>query len=158
MTITVNVSDVRTSKQLDDIIVTHSLGSCIGVCLYDPVANVAGMLHYQLPSASIDAGKAAQRPAMYADTGMELLMNEMFALGAQKQRLKVIVAGGASMMEDLASSSIGKKNQTAIRKIIFQQGLFIHSQDLGGTMPRTIYLNVSTGEVTIKSGGTVKAA
>jgi chemotaxis protein CheD len=158
VTITVNVSDVRTSKQLDDIIVTHSLGSCVGVCLYDPVANVAGMLHYQLPSASIDASKAAERPAMYADTGMELLMKEMFAQGAQKQRLKVIVAGGASMMDDLASSSIGRRNQAAIRKIIFQQGLFIHTQDLGGTMPRTVYLNVSTGEVTIKSGGTVKAA
>ncbi len=158
MTITVNVSDVRTSRQLDDIIVTHSLGSCVGVCLYDPVANVAGMLHYQLPSASMDAGKAAQRPAMYADTGMDLLMREMFALGAQKARLKVIVAGGASMMDDLSSASIGKRNQAAIRKIIFQQGMFIHSQDLGGTSPRTVYLNVSTGEVTIKSGGVSKAA
>ncbi len=158
MTITVNVSDVRTSKDLNDMIVTHALGSCVGVCLYDPVANIAGMLHYQLPSASVDTQKAAQRPAMFADTGMDLLIKEMIALGAQKRRLKVILAGGASMLNDNSSSSIGKRNQAAIKKILFQQGLFIDSQDLGGTAPRTVYLNVSNGEVIIKSGGASKAA
>ena len=83
-------------------------------------------------------------------------MKEMFALGAEKKRLKVILAGGASMLNDTSATSIGKRNQAAIRKVLFQHGLFIHSQDLGGTVPRTVYLDVSTGEVTIKSGGLPK--
>ena len=156
MNIVVNVSDLRTSGDSSDTLVTYSLGSCVGVCIYDPVARVAGLLHYQLPSASLDAQRAAEKPAMFADTGMALLLNEMAALGAQPRRLRVKLAGGASMLNDASSFNIGKRNQAAIRKLLFQNRLFIDAEDLGGNAPRTVYLNVSDGQVTLKSGATSK--
>ena len=158
MNITVNVSDVRVSANSEDVIVTYALGSCIGVCLFDPLAGVAGMLHYQLPTSTMDAVRAIERPAMFADTGMALLLQQMESLGALKQRLHVKLAGGAAMLGDSGSFNIGKRNHTAIRKILWQHGMFIKSEDVGGNAPRTIYLTVADGVLTIKSGGIAKAA
>ena len=157
-TITINVSDARSSGNPGDVLVTHSLGSCIGVCLYDPHARVAGLLHYQLPSSTLDAMRAKERPAMFADTGMALLLAQMEALGAQKRRMKVRLAGGAAMLNDASSFNIGKRNHAAIRKILWQHGMFIETEDVGGNAPRTVYLAVADGALTIKSGGITKVA
>src|SRR5687768_4550878 len=114
MTITINVSDARASGDPADTLVTYSLGSCIGVCLYDPIARVAGLLHYQLPTSTMDKAKADNNPFMFADTGMGALLPMMEALGAQKRRLKVKLAGGAAMLNDASTFNIGKRNHAAI--------------------------------------------
>jgi chemotaxis protein CheD len=158
MTITINVSDARASGDPADTLVTYSLGSCIGVCLYDPIARVAGLLHYQLPTSTMDKAKADNNPFMFADTGMGALLPMMEALGAQKRRLKVKLAGGAAMLNDASSFNIGKRNHAAIRKILWQHGMFIESEDVGGGAPRTVYLRVADGSLTIKSGGVTKVA
>lgn len=158
MNIVVNVSDARSSGDPGDVIVTYSLGSCIGVCLYDPQVSVAGMLHYQLPTSTMDAARAAERPCMFADTGMAVLLRQMEALGAVKKRMKVKLAGGAAMLNDAGTFNIGKRNHAAIRKILWQHGMFIESEDVGGGQPRTLYLNVADGGLTIKTGGITKAA
>src|SRR5258706_7456537 len=154
--ITINVSDARSSSDPGDVLVTYSLGSCIGVCLYDPQARVAGLLHYQLPTSTLDAARAKERPAMFADTGMALLLAQMEALGAQKRRMKVKLAGGAGMLNDASSFNIGKRNHVAIRKILWQHGMFVESEDVGGNAPRTGYLAVADGGLAIKSGGIPK--
>lgn len=153
MQIVVNISDARVSAKAEDVIVTYSLGSCIGVSLYDPVARVGGMLHYQLPSATIDTERARQNPLMFADTGMEILLNQVTRLGADKRRLKVKLAGAAQMLNDGNLFNIGRRNHAAIRKILWQHGLFVDGEDIGGTTPRTMYLNVADGTVVIKANG-----
>ena len=65
-------------------LVTHSLGSCIGVTAYDPVRKVGGLLHLMLPDSSIDATKAAKHPFMFADTGLPRLFHAVYALGGEK--------------------------------------------------------------------------
>jgi chemotaxis protein CheD len=158
MTITINVSDARSSADPADVLVTYSLGSCIGVCLYDSVARVAGLLHYQLPTSTMDPAKAHANPYMFADTGTAALLAQMEALGAQRKRLKVKLAGGAAMLNDANTFQIGKRNHAAIRKILWQLGTFIESEDVGGNAPRTVYLRVADGALTIKSGGATKVA
>lgn len=154
MQITVNISDARASADPAVILATYSLGSCIGVCLYDPVAHIAGMLHYQLPSASLDANRAQENPCMFADSGMKYLLEQVAALGAQPKRMKVKIAGAAQMLNDGNLFNIGRRNHTAIRKILWQHGLFMDKEEIGGTAPRTLYMNVSDGSVLIKSNGT----
>ena len=151
MTTIVHVSDARVSRDPRDVLATYSLGSCIAVVLYDPAAGVGGMLHYQLPTSSLDLGRASANPAMFADTGMELLLKGMAALGAGKSRLKVQMAGGAQMLNDAGLFNIGKRNHTAIRKILWQAGMFIDREEVGGTAPRNVYLNLADGTVTIKT-------
>ena len=153
MSIIVNVSDARASADENEQIVTYSLGSCIGVTLYDPVAKCGGMLHYQLPTSTLDAGRAQQNPCMFADTGMTFLMNQLAGMGAQKRRLKVKIAGGAEILDDKGVFSIGKRNHTAIRKILWQHGLLIDGEDVGGSSPRTLYLRIADGAAVIKTNG-----
>ncbi len=153
MNIVVNVSDARVSQDPDDVLVTHSLGSCIGVCVYDPIAHAAGMLHFQLPSSTIDAGRAQANPCMFADTGMTILLQNLAALGAQPRRMQVKLAGGAEILDDKGLFCIGKRNHTAIRKILWQRGLLLSAENVGGSEPRTLYLHVADGTTIVKSRG-----
>jgi chemotaxis protein CheD len=150
----VGVSDAKFSQQPSEQIVTYSLGSCIGVTAYDPVAKCGGMLHYQLPTSTMDADRARQNPCMFADTGMTHLLNELASRGAMKKRLKITLAGGAQILDDAGVFSIGRRNHTAIRKILWQHGIMAAAEDVGGTSPRTMYLNMSDGQASIKTNGT----
>jgi chemotaxis protein CheD len=158
VTIVVRVSDAQTSANPDDVLATYSLGSCIGVTLYDPQAGVGGLLHYQLPASSADPQRAAERPLMFADTGMDWLMKELARLGVEKRRLRVRLAGGAQMLNDSGLFDIGRRNHAAIRKILYRLGLFIETEQVGGNLPRTLFLSVSDGSLIIKTGGIELAA
>jgi chemotaxis protein CheD len=105
----------------------------------------------------MDADRAKRQPLMFADSGLETLINEMVSRGANKRRLKVKLAGGAKMFEDNSTFDIGKRNHTAIRKALWQHGLFVDAEEVGGATPRTVYLAVADGKVTLKrSGATVE--
>ncbi len=153
MNIVVNVSDARVSKDTEDVLVTYSLGSCIAVSMYDPIARCGGMLHYQLPTSTLDASRAQANPCMFADTGMAALLRDLDALGAQPRRMHVKLAGGAEILNDSGLFSIGKRNHTAIRKILWQRGLLLKAEEVGGSQPRTLYLHVADGTTIIKSRG-----
>lgn len=92
--IVVGISDLKISKNPGDVLVTYALGSCIGVAVYDPLVKVGGLLHYMLPDSTLDANKARENPGMFADTGIPLLFKSCYALGAEKRRMIVKVAGG----------------------------------------------------------------
>jgi len=136
--------------------VTYSLGSCIGVCLYDPAAHIGGMLHYQLPESKMDPERAREKPFMFADSGMKIMINKMVSLGAKSKRMKVKIAGGAAMQTGPKGFDIGKRNHLALRKIMWKNGLFIDAEDVGGFAARNLYMNVETGDVTIRSNGIEK--
>jgi chemotaxis protein CheD len=155
---TVGVADMRVSAEIGDLIVTHALGSCLGVAVYDPVACVGGMLHVMMPLSAIDPAKAERNPFMFVDTGFPELLVECFSAGAQKQRLEIRVAGGANsrMREEDDFFQIGKRNLVVLRKLLWKNGLLLKSYDVGGTQSRTMSLEIGTGKVTIKSCGKIK--
>ncbi|MDB5294045.1 MAG: Chemotaxis protein CheD [Phycisphaerales bacterium] len=148
----VDISDAKVSADPADTLVTYSLGSCIGVAVYDPAARVAGLLHCQLPTGTMDPAKAAGRPAMYADTGLAHLMKLMAARGASPRRLQVRLAGGAQMFDDGGVFSIGKRNHAAVRKALWQHGLMVAAEAVGGSSPRTMYVGVADGQVSLRTG------
>jgi chemotaxis protein CheD len=147
------VSDARVSANPSDTLVTYSLGSCIGVCLYDPVTNIGGMLHYQLPDSKMDTERARQKPFMYADTGLKILVGKLVEMGAKKKRMQVKIAGGAAMDNGPKGFDIGKRNHLALRKIMWKNSMFIDSEDIGGFSPRNLYMNIADGTITVKSNG-----
>lgn len=155
--ITVNMSDAKVSRNPADVLATYSLGSCIAVCLYDSTIKIGGMIHYQLPDSKIDARRAAEKPLMFADTGMKILVNRMLKLGAIKKRMQIKISGGAAMNIGPKGFDVGKRNYLAIRKILWKQGMFIDTEDVGGSSPRNMYLNIETGAVTVRSRGLEKA-
>jgi len=152
----VGISDAKISKNCTDELVTHSLGSCIGVCLYDRANHISAMLHYLLPSQKMDKGKANENPFKYCDTGMDVLLKKLESIGVRKKTLKVKIAGGARMLAATGNFDIGKRNYMAIRKFLWQNGMFIDAEDVGGSIPRTLKMNVADGSVVIHSKGTKK--
>lgn len=147
----VGVSDMRVSDNPNEVIITYALGSCLGISVYDPVAGIGGLLHVMLPLSKADPEKAKMKPAMYVDTGLALLLDECFDLGASKSNMIISVAGGASMKknDDDDYFKIGKRNFTTLRKLLWKNGFMIEHQDVGGNKSRTMALRITDGLVTI---------
>ena len=73
MNLVVGVSDMKVSDDSDAVLVTYSLGSCIGIAVWDSVVRVGGLLHFMLPDSTIDPAKAKKNPHMFADSGIPAL-------------------------------------------------------------------------------------
>jgi chemotaxis protein CheD len=151
MAVVVDIADLAVSNDPAELLITYSLGSCIGVVVHDPAAHVGGMLHYMLPDSQLSPEKARLSPAMFCDTGVPKLFRAAYELGAAKQRLVVKVAGGAQLLDDNGTFNIGKRNYLALRKIFWKNGVLIASENVGGSLSRTVRLDVGTGAVTVKS-------
>ena len=149
----VGISDLKVSNNPADSMVTYALGSCIAVAVYDPAAKVGGLLHYMLPDSTLDAEKARETPGMFADTGIPLLFKSCYGMGADKKRMVVKVAGGASIRDESNFFRIGQKNIMAMRKLFWRNNILIDAEDTGKNFNRTVRLDVGTGRVFIKRAG-----
>jgi len=150
--IVIGVADVALSNSPSDLLITYSLGSCIAVIIFDPVARVGGMLHYMLPESSIDLEKARKQPCMFADTGITHLFKSSYQLGAKKENITVKIAGGAQMFDSNGFFNIGKKNYLAMRKILWKNNVPIAAEHVGGEVNRTVRLEMDTGRSVLKAG------
>lgn len=134
---------------------TYSLGSCLGVAVYDPVAHVGGLLHLMLPDSSIDPIKAAKQPGMFVDSGVPALFRLAYQFHAEKHRMRIYVAGGAQIMDAAGHFNIGKRNCEAVAKLFAEHHLQVSAWEVGGLNNRSMYLNVKTGQVTLKVSGQI---
>jgi chemotaxis protein CheD len=153
MKYTVGVSDMKCSCSGRDQIVTHALGSCIGVAIHDSEARVGGILHYMLPLSQVDRAKATANPFMFGDLGIPLLFEEAYRLGARKERLRVVIAGGAQVFEQEDTFAIGKRNIVIARKLFWKNNVLIAAENVGGSIPRTLYLDIGSGRTWFSSRG-----
>ena len=158
MVLTVGVADLKISSSRGDSIITHALGSCLGITIYDPLTGVGGMLHAMLPDSSIDPKKGQESPFMFVDTGLPRLFKDCYKLGADKSRLIVKVAGGATSKANVEDDyfQIGKRNFVMLRKLLWKNSVLLKSYDVGGTESRTMTLDLAAGEVRLKVSGTVR--
>ncbi|HOJ32246.1 MAG TPA: chemotaxis protein CheD [Candidatus Hydrogenedentes bacterium] len=150
---TVGISEMKVSNNPEDVLVTYSLGSCVGLTLYDPVIRVGGMIHCMLPLSRLDPAKAQMNPCMFTDTGIPTLIQAVLNMGANKKRLIAKVAGAASPLDDNGIFKIGERNYTVLRKVLWKNDILIAAEDVGGTVARTLFLYLDTGKTVIRSGG-----
>lgn len=134
---------------------TLGLGSCVGVCLYDPVVKVAGMLHLMLPD-STQIMRESNR-AKFADTGIDDTITKMRLIGANTRRLTAKIAGGAQMFAFNASAGdlmrVGDRNVQAVKAKLRALGIPILAEDTGLNYGRTIEFYAENGALIIKSVG-----
>lgn len=149
----VGVADMVASNDGNAELVTYSLGSCLGVTVYDPVKKVGGLLHLMLPDSRIDPQKAVTSPFMFVDTGVPRLFKTVFNLGGERSRVIIKVAGGAQFLDDQRIFNIGERNILAFEEMIYRNGLAVHARDTGGLNSRTLRFDLATGNVTIHSPG-----
>jgi chemotaxis protein CheD len=148
----VGVSDAKISREADVNLMTYALASCVGIAIHDPVSGVGGLLHYLLPDSCLDLARARECPWMFADVAIPLFFQQAYRVGAEKSRLRVIVAGGAQVHAK-SSLDIGRKNQLAMRHILGRSGVSVDAEDVGGSDIRTLRLEIGSGRLMVRRNG-----
>jgi chemotaxis protein CheD len=146
----IGVGDMAVSNNGIVTLSTYALGSCVGVIVYDPVSKAGGILHLMLPDSTISPDKAAKQPAMFADTGLPLLFKALLGVRADRSRMRLFTAGGASVLNGADPFKIGERNSAAVDKFLKANGFKVVGQDLGGNVNRTVHLEIGTGKVNLK--------
>ena len=152
--VVLGIGDIQARRAERGILITHALGSCLGITAYDSRARVGGMIHAQLPLSQLNAEMARGYPARFVDLGIPLLIKSVIDLGADRRNLRIVVAGAANMIattNDLFN--IASRNITVMRKIFWQMGVLLAGEDVGGTNPRTMTLRFESGDTLIESQG-----
>jgi chemotaxis protein CheD len=149
--VVVGVGEMSVSNNPSITLSTYALGSCIGVVAYDPVYKVGGLLHLMLPESKISPEKATAQPAMFADTGLPLLFRSLLGLKADLGRLRIFVAGGACVLTTNDTFRIGERNIRATSDFLARNNLSVRQSAVGGTINRTVHLNIGNGAITLKT-------
>jgi chemotaxis protein CheD len=150
--VVIGIGEFSVTTSPDAEIVTHALGSCVAVCLWDSVTHVAGMLHFLLPEAKLNPERAAKQPATFADTGIPLLFQAAYRAGAVKGRLRVQLLGGAAITGGPGGLDVGRRNGLIAKKLLWQNGVLVKGESLGGTDSRTVSLSAADGRVRVTRG------
>lgn len=124
------------------------LGSCVAVCLYDPILGLGGMNHYLLPLWN---GNGLQTPK-FGNIAIPRLIEEMVGKGSQIYTMEAKIFGGSSISIGAAADSmlIGQRNILVAREILAQYNIPIVAEDVGGHHGRKIQMNCENGAVLMK--------
>ena len=146
----VGIGDMKISADPQSEVITYALGSCIGLAVYDPIANVGGIIHYMLPESKLNPEKSKKNPYMFADTGVPLFFKKLYNLGATNKNIVIKAAGGANLLDPTDHFNIGKRNYMVLRKLLWKNRLMVSNESIGGSAYRTIKIDMSTGQILLK--------
>jgi chemotaxis protein CheD len=148
------MGEAKTTRRPSDVLVAHGLGSCIALCMRDPVARVSGMAHIVLPH-HVARGTDATLGAKFADLAVPYLLNEMVKEGAAEDQLKIAVVGAAQLFggEEGKRLDIGNRNTVAVLGALKARGLRLIAHDVGGTFGRICQLFAHDGRVLVRAIG-----
>ena len=150
--VVVGIADMKIIQGSGEL-VTYALGSCIGICLYDPAIKLAALVHIMLP-LNMETGRKS--PMKYADTGIRETLKQMESWGAERIRIVAKIAGGAKMFEIPGGGSLGNIGQRNIESVhlnLKREGIRLLKEDVGGTVARTLRFDAATGQGYIHSYG-----
>jgi len=149
----VGMADLNIVKN-PGVLITLGLGSCVGICLYDPISKVAGMAHCMLPDSTQILNN--DNIAKFVDTAVMRLVNDMGRAGANKRAIIAKLAGGAQMFAFSNTNDnmrIGDRNVDASIKILKELNIPLKGMDVRENYGRTIELYTDTGRLVIKTIG-----
>lgn len=130
----------------EEHIVTTVLGSCVAVCLRDPVMAMGGINHYML---ALWNGDGLPTPK-YGNIAIERLIRAMLDRGCTKERLVAKLFGGANVIASTAGTqTVGERNIAVAREVLGAEGIPIAASDVGGETGRKIIYNTREGSVLV---------
>jgi chemotaxis protein CheD len=130
--------------------ITTVLGSCVSTCLWDPIARIGGMNHFMLPGDGAAPNASWTASARFGVYAMEVLINEMAHLGADRRRLVAKVFGGARVLAGFDKLDVGAKNAEFVLEFLKVEGIPVAAQDLLDVHPRKVHFFPATGKVQLK--------
>ena len=149
----VGMADLNVCKSPDGI-TTLGLGSCVGICIRDPIAKVGGLAHAMLPDSTQIENNSNR--FKFADTGIEDLVKKLIARGGKKARFEAKIAGGAQMFAFSSNNDmlkVGQRNVEAVKAKLNSLGIRILAEDTGLNFGRTVEFYPESGDFVIKAVG-----
>ena len=131
------------------MMIVTALGSCVSACIRDKSSLIGGMNHFMLPFIS-DFGESEQTSARYGTYAMEILINHLLEMGAQRKNLEAKVFGGGSLLKGITVDKVGERNAAFVRHYLGKEHIPIVAEDLLGVYPRKIYFFPEHGTVKVK--------
>jgi chemotaxis protein CheD len=124
-------------------LVSTILGSCVAVCLWDPVVRVGGMNHFLLP-----AGNGPR----YGNDALKELLDEMTAKGAFAARMVAKVFGGACVIAGFTGTrrAIGTQNAETALQFLAAHSIPVRAEQTGGSRGRKLLFHTGTGQAYVK--------
>jgi chemotaxis protein CheD len=153
--IMIGIGEYDATHKVGEQVKTMALGSCVAVVILDPSIHCVGMAHIALPDSRTNPEKAIEYPGYFADTGIPALLNRVRELGGScnSHGLIVKLIGGATVIDHSNTFNIGKRNQLAVKKVLWKYGMGAVREDLGGKISRTVAVDVDCGRVRVSSPG-----
>ncbi len=127
--------------------ITTLLGSCVSACLYDERINVGGMNHFMLPIGSADSTTSAS----YGVHAMEMLINSLMKLGADRRRLKAKLFGGGAVIKTTDSRwNVGARNVEFAKGFLEAEGISLVASHTGGTQAMHVRFHTRTNKALVR--------
>lgn len=142
------------ASSLDEEIKTYALGSCVALVIWDNTTKAGGLIHIALPDSTINPQKAQDKPGYFVDSGLPVFFTLLKNIGANRKSSWVKLVGGASILDENNTFDIGRRNILGVKKYLWKIGLALNGEDSGGTISRTVSLNLPSGDLQISNGST----
>lgn len=143
----VNIGEVAVSAQ--GAVLNTVLGSCVSVCLYDAARRTGGMNHILIPIASSDCCREARCGVQ----AMELLINELMKIGADRRRFVAKAFGGGNVIAGISSPTIGERNAAFVRQFLATERVPLIAQHMGGSEAIRLHFDTGSGQAAISTVG-----
>lgn len=134
----------------DNTMIVTVLGSCVSVCLRDPISGVRGMNHFLLPNDDGARSSILSESARYGSYAMEILVNHMLKLGAKRHSLEAKVFGGGNVMKGFMLNNVGERNVEFTFDYLEREQIPVLAKDVLNDYPRKVYFLPNEGVVKIK--------
>ncbi len=151
MEIRVKVADLAVASG-DVVLATIGLGSCVAIVLHDATGAVGGLAHVLLPSETMSQDRS--HVGKFPSTAVPAMVERMRLEGAGRRRITARIVGGASMFASLVPNGalqMGERNVVATRQALETAGIPVVAADVGGGHGRSVYFDVRTGMVEVRS-------
>lgn len=133
-----------------DMVLVTVLGSCVTACIRDRLSGIGGMNHFMLPDAHPDQDNPVSLSARYGAFAMEVLINSLISLGAQRALLEAKVFGGGNVLPGMTKMNIGQRNADFALRFLGEEKIRVVARDLVDVYPRKVYYFPKTGKVLVK--------
>lgn len=133
-----------------DVMIVTVLGSCVAACIFDPHLGIGGMNHFMLPHISARDPEPISAANRYGAHAMEILINQLLKMGAERSRLKLKLFGGCQVIQSFSAIDIGERNARFAWHYAQTEQLEVLAHDFGGEHPRKVYFFPRSGKVLVK--------
>ena len=133
-----------------DMALVTVLGSCVAACIHDRISGIGGMNHFMLPDASHDDNSILSPSMRYGAYAMEIMINQLFKMGAKRSNLEAKVFGAGKVLEGFTVNNVGERNAAFVLDYLHTENIAVAAQDLLDIHPRKVYFFPRTARVLVK--------